>query len=268
MTYQSTCRIAAGNLSTLLDRARRALVDQATVRSDIEVAIRHLGSWRSDPTSRDSLTALEILRARALAARLSLSEETPPEVKHALVEAVRLAEDCHELFVARLQPPPSRAPIRSGALLSRRIERDEPLSGVRVESLRLVLRAQDANFNGAHLVDLDLSGSLLRHASFSRAVLERVKLGATELHDACFDGGHLDDVDFRGTSLQRATFRDAVIRGCCFDECALDGSQWAGARLTECSFRRAHADGIDLSNALLTGSAFAAVSLAGARLQR
>lgn len=97
----------------------------------------------------------------------------------------------------------------------------------------------------------DLSGAVLRDASFSRAKLAGTKLVGAEGPDVRFTSADLTGADLSG----------AVLRGADFTRATLRDASLAGADLRQARFFRA-----DLRGANLQGAELGAADLSGAML--
>jgi uncharacterized protein YjbI with pentapeptide repeats len=117
----------------------------------------------------------------------------------------------------------------------------------RVDWRRCLQDGQD--FRGA-----DLSGAVLRDASFSRARLPAVRLAGAEAPDARFTSADLTGADLSGAVLRGADFTRAVLR-----EASL-----AGADLRQARFFRADLRGANLQGASLAGADLSGALLGGA----
>ena len=105
-----------------------------------------------------------------------------------------------------------------------------------------------------HFLNVDLTGSVLREASFARADLSgsklaeidgrRVKFFTAYLADTVFDGARMIEADFTRADLRGSSFRGADLRRVRFFRAQLKGADFTGARL----------DGADLLSANLTGA--------------
>ena len=107
------------------------------------------------------------------------------------------------------------------------------------------------------MTDADLSGALLRDASFVRTDLSRANLSNavgfrakffnTRLEDAILDGGDFTEADFTKADLARASLKGADLRRARFFQATLTGADLTGAQLAGADFTRA-----DLVGALWT----------------
>ena len=104
------------------------------------------------------------------------------------------------------------------------------------------------------LTRVDLTGAMLREASFLRTDLSRstlkdadafrAKFVSTKLIEVVFDGARLIDADFSRADLTGASFRGADLRNTRFYDANLNRANLTGARL----------DRADLRNATLAGA--------------
>lgn len=100
----------------------------------------------------------------------------------------------------------------------------------------------------------DLTGAVLRDASFSRAKLAGATLARTEGQDARFTSADLAGADLTG----------AVLRGADFTRAALGRTNLARADLRQARFFRADLRGADLTGAELAGADLSGALLDGA----
>jgi uncharacterized protein YjbI with pentapeptide repeats len=98
--------------------------------------------------------------------------------------------------------------------------------------------------DGQDLQGVDLTGAVLRDASFARAILRGAKLAGVEAPEARFTSA-----DLAGADLSRAN-----LRGADFTRTTLRGAKLAGADLRRARFFNADLTDADLSGALLTGA--------------
>jgi uncharacterized protein YjbI with pentapeptide repeats len=109
-------------------------------------------------------------------------------------------------------------------------------------------------FDGASLPDRDLTGAMLRDASFVRTNLKaanltkadgaRAKFFAADLTGARLDGAALIDTDFSNAKLSGGSLVGADLRRSHFFKADLSGADLSGAKL----------DGADFFNANLSGA--------------
>jgi len=105
--------------------------------------------------------------------------------------------------------------------------------------------------DGQELEKADLSGAVLRDASFARARMRGAKLVGAEAPDARFTSADLSGADLSG----------AVLRGADFTRTKL-----AGAKLTRADLRQARFFRTDLSEADLSGAEIGGADLSTATL--
>jgi uncharacterized protein YjbI with pentapeptide repeats len=108
--------------------------------------------------------------------------------------------------------------------------------------------------DGRDFSNTDLSGAVLRDASFVRARLIGAKLA----------GAEAPDVRFTSANLTGADLSRAVMRGADFTRAVLRDASLAGADLRQARFFRADMRGVDLSGAELGGADMLDVMLDGA----
>lgn len=109
-----------------------------------------------------------------------------------------------------------------------------------------------ADFSGANLSSLDLSGQDLHRANFSGANLNGVNLSHAKLQAANFDHASAKGADFTGAELDLATMRDA---------------DFTGAKLAGATLFAVIIPGVNFTDADLTGVRLI-TSAAGARFIR
>jgi uncharacterized protein YjbI with pentapeptide repeats len=158
----------------------------------------------------------------------------------------------------------------SGGELEQSLLQRSDLAGEDARRLRLV---------EARLVDVDLTGAALDHATLRdvivqegswanvgaggvtvrRVVLDRVRLTGADLSNgvledvsfvdcrldlSSFRQAKLSRVRFQGCRMEEADFNGAMLSSCVFDDCVLMRTSWAGATLTRSEMR-----GVDLAGA-------------------
>lgn len=110
------------------------------------------------------------------------------------------------------------------------------------------------SLQGQTLTGVDLSGAMLRDATFQRASLGQAKLTEADGYrakfisatapGAVFDGARLIEADFTRADLTGASFRDADLRN----------AKMVGASLARADFTGARISGTDLRQADLSGA--------------
>ncbi len=108
--------------------------------------------------------------------------------------------------------------------------------------------------DGRDLSGSDLTGSVLRDASFVRARLTGTKLARADAPDARFTSADLSEADLTGAVLRGADFTRAVLRG----------ASLVRADLRQARFFRADLRGADLSGAELGSADLLGAMLDGA----
>ncbi|WP_367595354.1 pentapeptide repeat-containing protein [Teichococcus deserti] len=108
--------------------------------------------------------------------------------------------------------------------------------------------------DGQDFSSADLSGAVLRDASFARGRLVGANLSGAEAPDARFTSADAEGADFSR----------AVLRGADFTRTRLVGARFHGADLRNARFFRADLSGAELTGALLAGSDLSTATLDGA----
>jgi uncharacterized protein YjbI with pentapeptide repeats len=108
--------------------------------------------------------------------------------------------------------------------------------------------------DGRDLQGVDLSGAVLRDASFSRASLQGVKLAGAEAPEVRFTSADMTGADLSGAVLRGADFTRTVLRGGSLARADLRQARFFRADLRGVDFQGAELAGADLSGALLEGA--------------
>ena len=87
------------------------------------------------------------------------------------------------------------------------------------------------DFNGLEARGLNLSGSRLRQADLSLAVMNRSRFSNADLRDVEAYGGVFSSSRFNGANLTNASFVGAYLEGASFNGATLTGANFSGARL-------------------------------------
>ena len=164
----------------------------------------------------------------------------PPRMIRALAAATVLALALYMLPGAALAPP-----ALAGCP-------DAPLKGVDWHGCKK---------NGLNLAGVDMTGAVIRDASFNSGSLKGAILAetdgrgvqfiATDLQGAVFDKANLRKSDFTNADLRGASFRDANLWRARFFKANLRGADFTGARVEDTDFF-----GADLSGATWTDGEF------------
>jgi uncharacterized protein YjbI with pentapeptide repeats len=147
---------------------------------------------------------------------------------------------------------------------------------------RIDLTGEDARRLGlieVRLVEVDLTGAALDHASFRDVIVQegswanvgargvtvrRVELDKVRLTGADLSNGVLEDVSFVDCRLDLASFRQAKLSRVRFQGCRMEEADFNGATLSSCVFDGCVLTRTSWSNATLTRSEMRGVDLAGA----
>jgi uncharacterized protein YjbI with pentapeptide repeats len=79
---------------------------------------------------------------------------------------------------------------------------------------------------------LNLTGSRLRQADFSLAVMNRTRFANTDMRDVEAYGAVFSSSNFSGANLTNASFVGAYLEGASFAGATLAGANFSGAQLT------------------------------------
>lgn len=88
------------------------------------------------------------------------------------------------------------------------------------------------DFSGLEKRGLNLTGSRLRQADMSLAVMNRTRFANTDLRDVEAYGGVFSNSNFSGANLTNASFVGAYLEGASFVGATLTGANFSGAQLT------------------------------------
>ena len=88
------------------------------------------------------------------------------------------------------------------------------------------------DFSGLEKRGLNLTGSRLRQADMSLAVMNRTRFANTDLRDVEAYGGVFSSSNFSGANLTNASFVGAYLEGASFVGATLTGANFSGAQLT------------------------------------
>ena len=152
-------------------------------------------------------------------------------------------------FVARLCSAPLLAAVAVVTIFSA-----GPALAACTEAAQPKVNWRRCAMEGQTLTGVDLSGAMLRDATFQRANLGQAKLTDSDGYrarfvsstapGAIFDGARLIEADFTRANLAGASFRDADLRN----------AKMVGASLVRADLTGARLSGTDLSNADLSGA--------------
>ncbi|MFT4913662.1 MAG: hypothetical protein ACI9YM_002263 [Brevundimonas sp.] len=88
-----------------------------------------------------------------------------------------------------------------------------------------------ASFGGLEARGLNLSGSRLRQADLSLAVMNRTRFTNTDMRDVDAYGAVFSSSNFSGANLTNASFVGAYLEGSNFSRATLEGTNFSGAQL-------------------------------------
>lgn len=88
------------------------------------------------------------------------------------------------------------------------------------------------DFGGLELRGLNLTGSRLRQANLSLAVMNRTRFSNADLRDVDAFGAVFSSSNFSGANLTNASFVGTYLEGSNFSRATLDGTNFSGAQLT------------------------------------
>jgi uncharacterized protein YjbI with pentapeptide repeats len=88
-----------------------------------------------------------------------------------------------------------------------------------------------ADLSGFEKRGLNLSGSRLRQADMSLAVMNRTRFANTDMRDVEAYGGVFSSSNFSGANLTNASFVGAYLEGSSFAGATLTGANFSGAQL-------------------------------------
>lgn len=88
------------------------------------------------------------------------------------------------------------------------------------------------NFGGLEARGLNLSGSRLRQADLSLAVMNRTRFSNADMRDVDAYGAVFSSSNFSGANLTNASFVGTYLQGSNFSNATLDGTNLSGAQLT------------------------------------
>lgn len=87
------------------------------------------------------------------------------------------------------------------------------------------------SFGGLEARNLNLSGSRLRQADLSLAVMNRTRFSNTDMRDVDAFGAVFSSSNFSGANLTNASFVGTFLEGSSFSRATLDGTNFSGAQL-------------------------------------
>lgn len=87
------------------------------------------------------------------------------------------------------------------------------------------------SFGGLEARGLNLSGSRLRQADLSLAVMNRTRFTNTDMRDVDAYGAVFSSSNFSGANLTNASFVGAYLEGSNFSRATLEGTNFSGAQL-------------------------------------
>jgi uncharacterized protein YjbI with pentapeptide repeats len=99
------------------------------------------------------------------------------------------------------------------------------------------------SFFRTHLEDEDLAGLSLPRTFFGRSLVARCSWTGTDLSESRLCWNEFEDVDFSRAVLSRADLRASNYERCRFDGADLRGADLRSSSYLECSFRDAKLDG-------------------------
>lgn len=108
--------------------------------------------------------------------------------------------------------------------------------------------------DGLELGKVDLTGAVLRDASFQRAQLTGARLAGVEAPDARFVSADLAGADLTGAMLRGADFTRGNLRGAVLARADLRRARFFRSDLTEADLSGAQLAGADFSGATLDGA--------------
>lgn len=192
------------------------------------------------PPAEPELTPEELLDLEMLDALGDLGDGEEQDDRKRVKAAVRAGESCAgwELFGVDLSGLELTGGDFTGALLAR-----ANLSGV---------YARDATFDGASLIECELSHAVFEGCSFVE----------TDLSPA-----RAERIRMSGCTLDGATAADTYFSNARFVRCTFVGADFTASDLTEAHFEECSLDSIDLSSARIPKAQFIACTLVDAWLE-
>ncbi|MBE9064099.1 pentapeptide repeat-containing protein [cf. Phormidesmis sp. LEGE 11477] len=137
------------------------------------------------------------------------------------------------------------------------------LNGIHLENVNLSnVDLRQADFRGANLEGANLTEANLNRACFNGANLSNAVLEQAPIHEAEFIGSRLDKAIFCNSYLVKADFSNASLRGADFSQASLQRSIFSNADLHHSCFKEA-----DLIYSQMRSASLVDANLQGANLQ-